>query len=641
MSAEPRTSAIDTLAAWHGVLAEVCALGDTLCSTIDAGDVVSAIATMMQLRRARVDLARVELSTSGLDAVSLEQIRDVRSAVVQSHGVHGVMREWLARELPTDAELLATPLGIAVLADAMLPAAWDFERDLAVLIGSELAPVAQLLADLGQRRIILVGEVELPPGAISVCSVEELTIAVHTLTPMPPTQLALRALPSADRDLVERCASAARDGLADLRVHQNTVRSFSRTWIEQGATNLAGIARWPTIDAVGDAFAGVPMVIVAPGPSLARNIDQLRALQERAVICCFSHSLKPVLAAGVVPHVIVSVDPQDVRYHFAGCDVRDSYLVNGATVHPALFELPARGVLTLASNGPLDSWLFEALGATPQATGGGSVSTTAFALALAWRCDPIIMLGLDLSFPGGKYYVGTCTDGDARAELDGEGRMRVAGWSEGFAAMKARGGPAAVAERVITLPGWHGDTVPTSFSFAMFHRWFVDTMRGVTDRTVYNCTEGGAWIDGMQHRPLAEVSAILAATIDVRGELDRVIAATDEQPRRAALAMRMKSHTAHLRRARALAAHARKLARTGGHERDLERAERALAASLRPVEFASLLAQREVERALDVAAHAAGHVEYLAASTRLFDTIVGVADLLLPILTAAQTALEV
>lgn len=641
MLAEPRATAAETLAAWQSVLAEVGALGDALCTAIEGGDVVSAIATMMQLRRARSDVARIEPSTRDLDGVELELVHDVRRAVVHGQGVHGVMSEWLGRSLPADAELLASPLGIAVLADAILPVAWDFERDLVVLIGGELAPVAELLADVGQRRIILVGEAsELSGSVIAVRSVEELVIATQTMIPISPTQLTLRAAAGADPELVDNCATAARNALGDLRIQQNTVRSFSRTWIEQGAANLPLLARWPTIDAIGERFAGVPMIIVAPGPSLARNVDQLRALGDRAIICCFSHSLKPVLAAGITPHLIVSVDPQDVRYHFAGCDVADSYLVNGATVHPALFELPARGALTLASNGSLDGWLFQALGAIPQATGGGSVATTAFALALTWRCDPIIVVGLDLSFPGGRYYVATSSDGDARAEVDADGKVRVAGWSDGFTAMKAQGGPAAVAERVLELPGWHGDRVPTSFSFAMFHRWFVDTMRGVTGCTVYNCTEGGAWIEGMQHVPLADVGSQLVHPIDVRAVLEATIAATDAAARRTAIARTLRSQVSQLRRARKLAAHARMLASHGAAERELQRAERALAASLRSIELASLLAQREVERALDVAAHGGDRVDYLAASLALFDTVIRVADQLLPILAAAQARVE-
>lgn len=623
--------AIDTLAGWQGALLEIGALGEKLGDSIEHDDLVGAIATMMQLRRARSAVSRVESSSKNLDTLDLDVVRMVRSSVARTRGVDEIMRQWLGRDLPADGTLLASPLGVAVLADAMLPASWDFERDLVLLVGAELAPVAHLLADVGQQRIVVLAECELPGGAIGARSVEEVVLAIRTMTPMAPTQVTLRASASADRELVESCSAAARDGLADLRVHQNTVRSFSRTWIEQGAANLPALARWPSVEQVGDAFAGKPMVIVAPGPSLARNIGQLKALEGRAVICCFSHSLKPVLAAGVTPDVIVSVDPQDVRYHFAGCDLSGSYLVNGATVHPSLFDLPARGKLALAANGPIDDWLFDALGSCPQVVGGGSVATSAFSLALRWKCDPIIFLGLDLSFPGGQYYVSTSSDGEARAELAADGTMKVAGWSNGFHAMKAGGGPAAVAERVVELPGWHGGTVPSSFMFALFHRWFVETMRTV-DATVFNCTEGGARIEGMQHRPFAEV--VLTETVDARAVLAHTV--VDADHRAATVERQLASHLARLRRARGLAVHANFLIARGGAERDLVRTEKALVDTLAPLEFASLLAQREVERAFEVAAHDGGFADLLAASSALFATVVDVIDQLVPILSAAH-----
>ncbi|MFN0249717.1 MAG: motility associated factor glycosyltransferase family protein [Kofleriaceae bacterium] len=633
--AGPETRAGETLAGWHLTLEEIARLGDLMCAAIERDDLITAIATMMQLRRARTDIARVEARESNLDHVTPEELAIVRASMERTRVVEAVMQQWLARPLPGDAALLSSAMGVAVLADTLLPAAWDFERDAVVLIGDELAPVAQVLVDLGQSRLVFLGNCTVP-GVVTVCSPDEVSLAIRTMTPMAPTQVALRASTSADVDVVEACTNVCRDSIGDLRVHQNTIVSFSRLWIQQGAENLGALARYPTVDAVGDAFAGKPMVIVAPGPSLAKNIDQLREVAGRAIVCCFSHSLKPVLAAGITPDIIVSVDPQDVRYHFAGCDTTRSYLVNGATVHPSLFTTPSRGVLTLAANGPIDDWLFQAIGeSTPEVVGGGSVATSAFSLALRWKCDPVIFLGLDLSFPEGKYYVATSSDGDARAEVSADGTMRVAGWSAGFREMKARGGPAAIRERVVELPGWSGDRVPSSFMFALFHRWFVETMRRVTTR-VYNCTEGGARIEGMQHVPFADVRALLDTPVDM-SPIAAAIAETDTSSRARSVERRLRTITTHLRRARQLANRARDLIASGAPERELRRVERVLGEVLQPIGFVSLLAQREVDCAVAVAVHAGDAAVYLAGSDALFVSLIGAIDQLAPILDAART----
>jgi len=630
---------LDVLNRWQILLGELGELGGALCGAIEADDVLGAVAAMMQLRRTRAAIARVEAPARLRgNSEELEAMAQLSSLTVNARAAEGAMERWLARPVPGDVRLLGSPLGVAVLADAMLPVVWDFEADVVVLIGCGLEPVAELLAAVGQRRTVILDGASAPGDAIAVTSIDEVTLAVRTMVPGPPTRMVMRAALGSDPEVAETLAEKLRGVLGDLRIHRNTVRAFSRTWVEQGTANLGAIARWPSVAALGDQLVGMPMVIVAPGPSLAKNVEQLRALRGHAIITAFSHSLKPVLAAGVVPDLVVTVDPQDVRYHFAGCDLSRTCLVNAATVHPALFELPAQRFLTLSANCAIDDWIFDGIGEDATVPGGGSVATTALSLALKWGCDPIVFVGLDLSFPGGEYYVSTSSDGGARAEVDDRGVMRVAGWSAGFQAMKAAGGPAAPSERCVELPGWSGGTVPSSFMFSLFHRWFVERIRGLTGVTIYNCTEGGAFIEGMEHRPLAEVIALLDGEVDVGGELD-VAAMRLAGDRSAKIVEHLTGFVRGLRRSKHLARSARRLIERGDTGKRLAGVERGLATALQPLTFVSLLAQREVDAAHDVARRPGTETDYLDASASLFDTLISVIDQLEPTLAAALVRL--
>ena len=619
---------LDTLSSWRNLLAEIADLGLALCDAVEADDVVAAISTMMQLRRARSALARVDAPARlQCDAAELRALADATGLLGGARHAEAAMQRWLERPLPKDSALLATALGTAALADALLPPVWDFETDLVIVVGAEVAAIGEVLADLGQRRIIALDTTPNPDqvalsraGVIHLRAVEEIPAALRTLVPNPPAQFVLKAA-AGTGELAREVADATRNALSDLRIHRNTVRAFSRTWIAQGTANLPAIARWPSIASVGDAFANVPMVIVAPGPSLKRNSDQLRGLKGRAILTAFSHSLKPVLAAGVVPDLVVTVDPQDVRYHFAGCDLEGVCLVNAATVHPSLFELPASRFLTVSANSAIDDWMFDCLDEDPCAPGGGSVATTAFSLALRWRCDPIVFVGLDLSFPGGEYYVASSTDGETRARVDDDGIVRLDGWSDNFHSMKAAGGPKPGRERAIELPGWHGGSVTSSFMFGLFHRWFVERMASVTDATVYNCTEGGAYIAGMQHHRLADVA--FPDTYDVAAILDTI--AADRELRAAKLCAHVRGYLAALRRCQKLASRAIRMIARDEHGPRLERIEAALATASAPLKLVSLLTQREVDRAYDVAHRAGTTRDYLAATrsllTKLDDVI--------------------
>jgi hypothetical protein len=618
----------ELLQTWKSSLAELGELGGVLRDAIQQDDALAAIATMYELRRTRSALARVEtpasLTGTGEEATA---IGEVASLIGNARAAEVTMQQWLGRTMPGDAALLASPLGTAALADSILPEVWDAESDLVVLVGDGLDGVAQILGDLGQRRIVTLDGSRDVENALCTQSVEELSAAIRTLVPNPPQQFTLKAAATVSREQAERAADTVREVLGDLRIHRNTVRAFSRTWIEQGLANLPAIARWPSVAAIGDEYAGKPMVIVAPGPSLARNAHLLKGLAGKALITCFSHSLKPVLAAGVTPDFIVTVDPQDVRYHFAGCDVSNSCIVNAATVHPSLFELPAARFLTLSANCAIDDWIFDALGEDALVPGGGSVATSALSLALRWKCDPIVFVGLDLSFPNGEYYVATSSDGNAKAVVE-NGTMKVEGWSTQFTAM--RNGGSAPRERAIELPSWdRSGVVPSSYMFGLFHRWFVERMKHVGDTRVFNCTEGGAAIAGMTHVRLADAP--------LHAPVDAVQAPAFDPTRLAKIAAHLDGYASGMRRARSLAGRAKKLIDAAEVGPTLERVERILAASMRPLTFVSLLAQREVDRAFDAARR--GDVDHLAASHALIDALISAIDQLEPAVRLARERL--
>ncbi|MEO8549320.1 MAG: 6-hydroxymethylpterin diphosphokinase MptE-like protein [Kofleriaceae bacterium] len=638
---------LELLDTWRVLLGTLGELGGALCRAIETDDVTSGIATMFEMRRVRSALARVEAPVR-LEAnpAVVAALTDVSQALVNARAAEQAMAQWLGRKVPGDAMLLRSPLGVAVLADMVLPEVWDFELDLIVLVGSGLEPVAEILRDLGQHRIVI-HQGGSPERVIATVSDDELVTAVRTMIPVAPTRFVVRGALGVDRDELESVKEQVRASLSDMRIHRNTVQVFSRTWLDQAARNLSAIAKWPSIASLdpgpaGGAFADRPMIIVAPGPSLAKNIDQLRDLGGRAVLACFSHSLKPVVAAGLTPDLVITVDPQDVRYHFNGCDVSKMTLVNAATCHPGLFELPAKRFITLSANSAIDDWIFDGLGEEARAPGGGSVATSTFSLALRLGCDPVVFVGLDLSFPGGNYYVKTSVDGHVGATINEDGQLQTTGWSKGFHQMKAGGGPSAPLERSITLPGWGGGEVPSSFMFSMFHRWFVEKMREVntTGISVYNCTEGGAFIDGMDHRPLAELLATFDEVVPTDEILDAAVDTVTFE-RTSALAAHIRTFRRGLKSIRYHAVRARRLARNGpANEVKLLKSERSLASALQPFPFVSLLAQREIENAHSIALHEATPDRYLAASANLFDSLVGVLDVLEPLLAAASAELD-
>jgi hypothetical protein len=297
----------EAFATWGAALAEVGDAGQALMAAIDRGDVIAALAASGEARHRRAQLARIEppaaLAGTVEELVALRALAPARAAAAITEQV---VARWLARPVAGDAQLLATPLGAATIADLLLPPVWDAATDLVVLVGAGLGPVADMLLAFGQRRLIAM--IPNAPAEGSAGYPAEVIVCRDLRETVAPCARWIHARPrawrSAPRWTCRRTRSrprwrGVREVLSDLRIHRNTVEAFSRTWIEQGTANLPALASSPTIDAIGARFEGKPLVIVAPGPSLARNVEQLRALRGHAVIVAVSHALRPLLRAGV------------------------------------------------------------------------------------------------------------------------------------------------------------------------------------------------------------------------------------------------------------------------------------------------------------------------------------------------------
>ena len=83
---------LELLDTWREILDDVGELGDALCRAIEGDDVLAAIATMVELRRARATLARVEAPArlEG-DEQALQAMAEVRQRLIHAHGAEAVM----------------------------------------------------------------------------------------------------------------------------------------------------------------------------------------------------------------------------------------------------------------------------------------------------------------------------------------------------------------------------------------------------------------------------------------------------------------------------------------------------------------------------------------------------------------------
>jgi hypothetical protein len=307
--------------------------------------------------------------------------------------------------------------------------------------------------------------VEAEEGVRLVHTSAELFQALITFPGVPPKHALVHRCADASRELQQEMATTLRNGLRARAMQQKTVASAGSTWLLQGLANLPAVAASPTIAGLRGAFAGLPCVLVSPGPSLSRNVHALRELSRRALVLSGTHALSALARAGVAPHFVLCADPGDLARHWAGLDLAGvGALVAGATCHPDTLAAPARRRFLFASNGALDAWLFEALGGAPGLPSGGSVACSMYSFALHLGCDRLAFVGQDLSFTD-RFYAAEGLDGDATVAPAGNGAfvLMKPAVATGIGTRLADGRlQFTIPQGTLRVPGWAGGSVQTT-----------------------------------------------------------------------------------------------------------------------------------------------------------------------------------
>ena len=210
-------------------------------------------------------------------------------------------------------------------------------------------------------------------------------------------------------------------------------RVQSAGWLGQMRQNRPRLERDGDVAMLFGARSGQRLMVLAPGPSLAEHYEGLRTHRDQVYLIAVNTALMPLLAAGIVPDVVVVIDgfEEGILRHFSGgldaC--AHTALVYSPVVAPAVLERWPGPRYAAYLQHPLYDELRHALPRGELFT-SGSVLHSAVDLAVRMGAAEVALLGVDLCFPAAAEYVGgvrTLPQGTAPAEartwvLDGHGQ---------------------------------------------------------------------------------------------------------------------------------------------------------------------------------------------------------------------------
>lgn len=344
-----------------------------------------------------------------------------------------------------------------------------------------------------------------------------------------------RAAPGAF-DAATRAAAQAVDR-ASLR--HRTARIRGPGWLRHYIDNLPALVAEPGLASLQGGLRGVPAIIVAAGPSLDHNLEDLRRCIGSAFVLAVNTAATALGRAGIVPSAVVAIESLDVSSQLAALPfVRDVPAFLELTGHPALWQLPFARKIPISVDTNACSVFSAKLDAKHHLSAGFCVANAAVAIAHALGCDPIVLVGSDLAYRADRVYASGTAFADMRATVGPGGTATLTGL-EGKRAIEsvsqsASGVHMPDTARTLSAPGWGGGArVTTTRDFAMFRDWYTaaaKTLRAEGKRPI-NATEGGSHVPGWDDVPLR--AAIDTSTgLDLPARLDALFAAEPSSRRR-------------------------------------------------------------------------------------------------------------
>lgn len=224
---------------------------------------------------------------------------------------------------------------------------------------------------------------------------------------------------------------------------------------------------------------GLPAVLVSAGPSLDKNIEQLKVVQDHVFILAVDTALNTVLSHGIIPDMTITVDGHKPLELFADERVKDIPIALATCSNEKVvaqsrakhfYELDSQeypGILY----GKIDK---EVAGLAT----GGSVANNALSLLVLMGFETIIFMGQDLAYPNGQQHTFAAYQ---KEEKFNEGKT------------------------YFEIEDIYGNRVLTEENMEIYLRWFESYIELMSEVRFIDATEGGAKIRGTEIRVMAEL----------------------------------------------------------------------------------------------------------------------------------------
>ena len=208
----------------------------------------------------------------------------------------------------------------------------------------------------------------------------------------------------------------------------------------------------------------IPAMIVSSGPSLSKNIEQIKDAKGKAFIIAADSAVKVLLQHDIIPDMFICVDPNKNEGHFSDPRTLDIPMLCTQNTAPAAMRNHRAPMFFQKDENPHCMAFLAQCGLDMIRMGtGGSVATVAMSFAEYLGIKTIILVGQDLAYTGNKTHAEGSLRADWKLDID---------------------------ETKCYIEGQDGSPVLSSNEFKLYRDWFEREIAEHNDLTVINATEG-------------------------------------------------------------------------------------------------------------------------------------------------------
>lgn len=275
-----------------------------------------------------------------------------------------------------------------------------------------------------------------------------------------------------------------KDVQREKEVDENTIRFGSENWQENYIKNLLFASKDLSLGNLEKKY-DCPVVIASGGPSLTKQIPQLKKIRENIILIAAGSTVNSLVKDNIEPDYVVTIDGTIANYnHFKDLKLKEATLLYCLSSHYGIQqEYAGQRYAFLTTNdfrvgGHMKKNLHIDL---PYIAGGGSVANFAFTIAMFISSGPIALIGQDLAYTNNQ----THALNNKHFEMINEEYLQT--------------------RDAFEVEGYFGDKVKTDYVLYSMKQAFECLHEAIEHESpIYNCTEGGVKLIGFEQIPFEE-----------------------------------------------------------------------------------------------------------------------------------------